>query len=194
MKIVIDGLIGAGKSTQAELLSEVCNFPVVKEPIDEWPLDKFYEDPSRWGLMMQAAVLTSFVRFRDTQGIFERSPESSGAVFWRNLVESGVVTTEEDQVFRKLANELSWEPDVMIYIDKSPEKCHEHIQKRNQVGDEKVSLEYLKTLEKYYKDFCEKNKTSTHIVDGNQSIDKVHQDIVKIINVYIKKICPHANM
>lgn len=184
MKIVIEGLIGAGKSTQARLLSKVVNVPVVTEPIHEWPLDLFYKDPSRWGFMMQVAVLTSFSKFRDSSGIFERSPGSSGAVFWRNLVDSGTVTAKENEVFGKMTKCLSWDPDIMIFVDKSPEKCFEHIQARDQTGDGKITLEYLKTLSRHYARFCEDKKKITHIVDGNRSIDEVHQDIIKILDVY----------
>ena len=64
MKIVIDGSIGAGKSTQIDILSKVTGKNVIKEPIHEWPLDLFYQDPSRWGLTMQVAVLNSYVKMK----------------------------------------------------------------------------------------------------------------------------------
>jgi|TARA_R110002074_G_scaffold254008_1_gene426107 deoxyadenosine/deoxycytidine kinase len=184
MKIVIDGLIGAGKSTQAELLSKVVNVPVITEPIHEWPLELFYSDPPRWGFMMQVAVLSSFAKFKDSTGIFERSPGSSRSVFWRNLAESKIVTEKENEVFGKMEACLSWDPDIMIYIDKTPGLCYDHIQARDQAGDGKITLEYLKTLQKYYIDFCKEKESITHIVDGNRSINEVHEDIIKIITVY----------
>ena len=95
MKIVIDGLIGAGKSTQIENISKQLKLDVFKEPIHEWPLDLFYEDNARWGFLMQMAVLNSYVNARFHSGIFERCPESSRSVFWKNLVDSGTVTPTE---------------------------------------------------------------------------------------------------
>jgi len=179
MKIVIDGLIGAGKSTQVDIIHQKLGIPVIKEPIEEWPLELFYSDPSRWGFMMQVSVLNSFVKFKDSDGIFERSPQSTLRVFWQNLVDSGVVTQKEDEIFRKLFNTLEWKPDITILIDKDPKLCHEHIQLREQDGDSGVTLEYLERLNKYYQGFKSEN---VFIVNGNQSIEAVSEEILKKIN------------
>lgn len=184
MKVVIDGLIGAGKSTQANLVSNSLNLNVVKEPIEEWPLDLFYSDPRRWGFLMQTAVLTSFTKLKGMDGIFERSPQSSKEVFWRNLVQSGVVSKREDEVFQKLYDTLSWEPDCTIFIDKDPELCFEHIKKRNQAGDSGVTVQYLQTLDYHYKNYIQNCNSPVHVVDGNRAIYDVHKDIIKIINTY----------
>jgi deoxyadenosine/deoxycytidine kinase len=187
MKIVIDGIIGAGKSTQASLISDMCNIDVVKEPIDEWPLDLFYSDPSRWGFLMQTAVLTSFAKFKNLDGIFERSPESSKEIFWKNLVDSNVVSSTEDEIFHKLYNLFKWEPDVTIFIQKKPELCYKHIQARGQAGDDGVSLEYLNTLDTYYNEYVEKCSSPVHVVDGNGTIEETNKNILKILKPYIKQ-------
>jgi len=181
MKIVIDGLIGAGKSTQVDILSKTLNISAVREPIDEWPLELFYSDPTRWGFMMQVAVLNSFVKFRYTDGIFERSPESTRCVFWSNLVDSGIVNSTENEIFQKLYENLSWEPDITILIDKTPELCFEHIQKRSQAGDSKITIEYLRKLHSYYENF--KNTSGVIVIDGNRSISEISEDIIKTIRL-----------
>ena len=186
MKIVIDGLIGAGKSTQVDILSKITGESVIKEPIGDWPLDLFYRDPSRWGFMMQVAVLNSYVKMKERNGIFERCPQSTHDVFWQNLVETKVVTAEENKIFTKLYKFHSWNPDVIIFIDKNPEKCHEHIQSRGQEGDGAVSLEYLKSLDLLYTKHFKNNKL-IHVINGNQPIDAVTHDILKIINPIINK-------
>ncbi len=179
MKIVIDGLIGAGKSTQVDIIHNKLGIPVVKEPIEEWPLKLFYSNPKRWGFMMQVAVLNSFVKFKAVDGIFERSPESTRSVFWQNLVDSKVVTHTEDEIFQKLFSYLEWKPDITILIEKDPKLCFEHIQKRNQDGDNGVSLEYLEQLNNYYQKFKSKEVI---VVNGNQSIQEVSDEILKKIN------------
>ena len=186
MKIVIDGLIGAGKSTQVDILSKITGKSVIKEPIGDWPLELFYKDPSRWGFMMQVAVLNSYVKMKESSGIFERCPQSTHDIFWQNLVESKVVTADENTIFEKLYKYHSWNPDVIIFIDKSPEKCYEHIQSRNQTGDTGVSMDYLNSLDVLYtKHF--KNNDNIHVIDGNQSIPDVTRDILKIINPILNK-------
>ena len=187
MKIVIDGLIGAGKSTQATLISKVCDIDVVKEPVDEWPLDLFYCDPERWGFLMQTAVLTSFTKFKNLDGIFERSPESSKEVFWKNLVDSETVTKAEDEIFHRFYKLLKWEPDITIFIQKEPELCYKHIQQRGQAGDEGVSLEYLKTLDGYYRAYVKKCSSQVYVVDGNGTVEDTNRNILKILKPYIKQ-------
>jgi len=191
MKIVIDGLIGAGKSTQVDILSKITGESVIKEPIDDWPLDLFYKDPSRWGFMMQVAVLNSYAKMKEYDGIFERCPQSTHDIFWQNLVESKVVTAEENIIFQKLYKYHSWNPDIIIFIDKSPEKCHEHIKLRNQTGDTGVSIDYLRSLDKLYTKHFKSNK-KIHIIDGDQAIDMVTRDILKIINpIFTKRHTRH---
>lgn len=179
MKIVIDGPIGAGKSTQVDILSKTLSISAVREPIDEWPLDLFYKDPVRWAFTMQVAVLNSFVKFRHTEGIFERSPESTRCVFWKNMVESGTAIQREDDIFQKLYKNLAWEPDITIIIDKTPELCYEHIQTRTQAGDDGITLEYLRQLDKHYQEF--KKTPGVIVVDGNRSIEDVSNDVLKIV-------------
>ena len=186
MKIVIDGPIGAGKSTQVDIISKLTGQGVVKEPIDEWPLELFYEDSRRWGFLMQVAVLNSYVNLQHKEGIFERCPESTRAVFWKNLVNTDVVAKVENDVFQQIFEKLTWEPDVIIFIDKSPELCHEHIQTRNQTGDDGVSMQYLRDLHKLYIAHVNANK-HIHVVDGNRPVESVTQDILKIINPIMSK-------
>jgi deoxyadenosine/deoxycytidine kinase len=181
MKIVIDGLIGAGKSTQVDILSKTLGISTVREPIDDWPLELFYNDPSRWGFLMQVSVLNSFVKLRHTAGIFERSPESTRHVFWQNLVDSGTVNSTENAVFQSMFNNFSWSPDVTILIDKTPELCYEHIQYRTQTGDSNVTLEYLQKLHTYYEDF--KKTPGVIVIDGNRTISEVSEDVIKTIRI-----------
>ena len=56
MKIVIDGNIGVGKSTQLRLLEQV-GYKVYREPIDDWSLELFYKDQSRWAFLLQMQIL-----------------------------------------------------------------------------------------------------------------------------------------
>ncbi len=186
MKIVIDGLIGSGKSTQVALLSEISSLPVVKEPIQDWPLKLFYDDPGRWGFLMQMAVLNSYLDMEHVDGIFERCPESTKQVFWKNLVDGGVVTDTENVIFSRISNKLTWNPTCFIYLDKKPELCYEHIKTRFQEGDSKISLEYLQTLKRHYDAFIS-GCDGIHVVDANRDIDAIHADIVKIIKPILVK-------
>ena len=52
--IIIEGLIGVGKSTLAVKLAKQLNYHLIKEPVIDNPyLEKFYADPKRYALEMQ---------------------------------------------------------------------------------------------------------------------------------------------
>jgi deoxyadenosine/deoxycytidine kinase len=145
-RIVIDGNIGSGKSTQLGLLENM-GYKVHMEPIKDWPLDLFYENNSRWAFLLQMQILASF---RVTSHIYERCPSSSNYVFWRNLYDQGVLTQAEDKVYQKYYQNLAWTPDVYIYLYQNALTCHTNIQSRNQTGDKKITLKYLEDIEYYY--------------------------------------------
>lgn len=177
MKIVIDGNIGSGKTTQLNLLEEL-GFKVKREPIEQWPLELFYSDMERWGLTFQLVVLNTLTT-EEGDVIYERSPVSAKNVFWRAMKKTDL----EDQVFNNYYNVLGWNPDIYILINKSPDKCYEHIQDRVQAGDGGVTLDYLKTLDEYYQDMFRCFDCPKYIIDGNKSVREVHQDILKWIPI-----------
>jgi len=183
MIIAIEGNIGCGKTTQLNILQEK-GFSIYKEPIDKWPLEEFYQDPSRWGFLLQVVILRTFVRGTEPLSIHERSPMSSKYVFWNNLVESGTVTALENSVFEDEYAEKAWKPNVLIYINKSPELCHKHIQNRNQPGDKSMQLEYLQTLDTKYENMFNVFDGEKYEINGSQSVENVHKDIMNILNKY----------
>lgn len=178
MKIVIDGNIGSGKTTQINLL-ESKGFKVKREPIEQWPLELFYSDMERWGLTFQLVVIHT-LKTTESNVIFERSPLSAKEIFWASLKK----TPLEDQVFQWAYEKDAWYPDVYILLDKDPKICFDHIQTRGQDGDSGVSMEYLRSLDEKYSTMFEGITCPKYKVDGTQSCDNVHGNILAIVNEY----------
>lgn len=56
--IVIDAVVGAGKTSYMEMLSEEMNIPCFQEPVQENPLlNKFYYDRKRYAFPLQIYFL-----------------------------------------------------------------------------------------------------------------------------------------
>ena len=52
--IVIDAVVGAGKTAYMEMLSKAMNIPCFQEPVHDNPLlDKFYHDRKRYSFPLQ---------------------------------------------------------------------------------------------------------------------------------------------
>jgi deoxyadenosine/deoxycytidine kinase len=173
MRVVIDGNIGSGKSTQLRLLTEK-GYNVKCEPIHDWPLKIFYEDSERWCFLLQMSILKSFCECECD--IWERSPESSREVFWKTLKH----TPEEENIYKYFYDTCAWKPDFHVYIRTSPEKCFERIKTRHQEGDMKISLDYLKMIDQSYERYISSCK-QVLVIDGNKSPEEIHLEIIRCI-------------
>lgn len=180
MRIVIDGNIGSGKTTQLGLL-EKKGWEVRKEPIEEWPLKEFYEDQVRWAFLLHMRILQTMKYTNCLKNtIYERSMWSSRWVFWP-LIQDRLHPIERD-AYEKQFREDVWFPDIYIYLAKDPGVCLDHIMARGQTGDGAITLEYLNKLDEMYKTLVESLPIQRkYVVDANQSVEKVHQDISKIL-------------
>lgn len=178
--IVIDGNIGAGKTTQLDLL-EKKGFSVRREPLDAWPLKEFYEDPSRWAFFFHMVLLKTQKPPASSKVIYERSLYSSRYVFWDVLLEDKIVTQKEDQVYDYFWNKFAWTPSLFIYLNKDPELAFKHIQNRNQDGDTGVSLDYLYKLDAKYRHLILKIPCKVLVINANRSAEEIHQEIYKYL-------------
>jgi deoxyadenosine/deoxycytidine kinase len=178
--IVIDGNIGAGKTTQLDLL-EKKGFRVRREPLDEWPLNEFYENPSRWAFFFHMVLLKTQKPPSSSRVIYERSLYSSRYVFWEVLKEDGTVTQKEDETYEYFWNKFIWKPSLFIYLSKDPELAYKHIQNRYQDGDTGVTLEYLKKLDTKYKKLLMNIPCRVLVINANRSAEEIHEEIYKYL-------------
>lgn len=179
MKIVIDGNIGAGKTTQLNLL-EAKGFKVHREPIEKWPLNLFYSDPVRWGLTFQLIILETL---EPKDGIHERCPRSSRDVFWKGLSKH----PEEARVYDWAYEHHGWSPDLYILLDKLPKTCLEHIQTRKQDGDSSICIELLSQLDRDYHIMFENLECPKFMIDASRTPEKIHENIIRILNDHLPK-------
>lgn len=175
-KIVIDGNIGAGKTTQLSLLEDR-GYCVRKEPLDQWPLELFYSDPERWGLMFQMIILKT-LKAQDNRCVYERCPQTSRDVFWKLMKKN----PEEDRTYHMYYETEGWSPDVYIYISTPPELCQERMKSRSQDGDSSVSLQYLQDLHMEYLAMYAGLECPKYIIDGTLTEDDILKTITDIVD------------
>ena len=193
MKISIDGLISCGKSTLLSKLQLETRIPIFLENVTGWTLlDKFYQDPERWGFSFNSQVILSMRKYKDItfDAVFERSINSCRWIFVDLQVDEKTITKEELDLFDELLKAIGWDQDVIIYLKTSPEICYERMQKRNRQCEETVSLEYLKKLEKKHLDMFKylaihKPHIKIFEVNGNDDEQTVYNKVLNILRKLI---------
>jgi deoxyadenosine/deoxycytidine kinase len=191
MKFVIDGNIGAGKTTQLDLL-EKKGLLVKREPIDEWPLELFYKDMSRWALTLQLAIFQTHQPIKEdwsTPVFYERSIFASRYVFWEYLKKNDHVKAIEDVIHERAFEKYKWYPDVFIYLSSDPINNMNNIARRRQVGDSGVTIDYLENINDLYEQLILKMPCRVHVVDTlGKTPYEVHVEIMKILSEYTTRV------
>lgn len=170
MWISMMGLIGAGKSTLAEKLSNNLNLPLYKEEVAENPcLQLFYSNPKEYGFLLQVDLLAQ--RYREqiklaansVGGVQDRSIYED-LIFCRMLLKNKIISQVEYNTYLKLWNTISTslpKPNIIVHLKVSPEICHQRIRARGRKMEEGISLEYLQDLHTEYEKFLE--EISRHV-------------------------------
>ena len=160
--IGIAGMIGAGKSTLAAALGEHLAIDVYHEPVDENEyLEDFYRDTPRYAFATQIYLLNR--RFQQHQEIIWRGRSAvqdrtiyEDSIFAKMLADSGLMDERDyrtySELFRHMSNFMC-KPNVIVYLDVSPEQSLERIRQRGRKVEGGVSLEYLTALYRGYESF-----------------------------------------
>jgi deoxyadenosine kinase len=160
--IGIAGLIGAGKTTLAEALGEHLGLPVYYEPVaDQAYLEDFYRDTARYAFSTQIYLLNrrfqqhQEIIWRGTGGVQDRTIYED-AVFARTLVQQGLMEQRDYetylQLFRHMSNFMC-RPNLIVYLDLSPQTSLERVKMRARDVESGISLEYLAALRENYEEF-----------------------------------------
>ena len=152
MRIIVEGLIGVGKSTFTSEASKYFNLTPMYESVEDNPfLEKFYsDDPKRWAYTLQMHFLYDrFSKHIPDNTILDRS--IFGDIGFANILnDDGVLTDEEYDSYKKHFNMLSpYIPpvDLCIHLHVSVEQAMERISKRGRDFELGIEESYLYKLQ-----------------------------------------------
>jgi len=187
--IVVEGLIGVGKSTLCRLLSREWGMKTVLEPAETNPfLELFYRDPGRYSFPVQMFYLVT--RWKQQQAIRQQELFESGVVSDylfakdRLFAEKTLDETELElyDSFAAALGESTPKPDLLVYLEAPIDTVMERIHKRCAPGEEKISREYIRDLSKRYDLLLDDWEASPILRIDNANIDYAgnvhHQQLV----------------
>ena len=202
--IVFAGMIGAGKTTYTEALSERLGTLPFYESVDDNPvLDRFYNNPKKWGFSLQIFFLNK--RFKSIKealtndnNVLDRSIYED-ALFTEINFKQGNIDKVNMEIYNDLLDNMMDElkgmpkkrPDLLIYLHGSFETILSHIKKRGrdyeQWDDDPELLAYYKLLHDNYKQWYKKYDKSPKIMIDIDKFDIIN-DKEKVLDYIVKEI------
>lgn len=210
--IIVEGNIGAGKSTFLRLVDQALNVQVVYEPHEKWQdingagnlLENFYADTKRWAYTFQSYAFITRVLEQEAYlkkalhpiQILERSVYSDRYCFAKNCYQMGTMTALEWKLYKEwfswLINDYVKKPQGFIYLKTDPEVCYERLLKRSRSEEKAVPLEYLQKLHQKHEDWLiHKKDVLEHLVDIPVLVLECNQEFEADsaqMNEHLKKI------
>ncbi|MFZ5481815.1 MAG: deoxynucleoside kinase [Myxococcota bacterium] len=155
--VVIEGLIGVGKTTLCRILQREWSARLVLEPCDDNPfLARFYEDPERFALPAQMFYLAS--RYAQQQELRQPalfSPLTVADYLYDKDRLFAEMTLQGDELalyqrFAGLLPEPPPRPDFVLFLDADTEVIRSRIQRRGISAEQVIPAAYLDDLRRRY--------------------------------------------
>jgi len=159
--IVIEGNIGAGKTTLATRLARDWDVPLLLEKFLENPfLPQFYQDPERYAFSTETAFLAErYKQMTRVSGLEEGRQRGMVAdfSFYKSLIfGSKTLGPQEGALFRDLfgmVNRHLPQPQLLVYLSSPVGRLLGNIQRRGREFEQGITPEYLLGVEEAYADF-----------------------------------------
>lgn len=187
--IAVEGPIRVGKSTLANIIADRLNAQRVIEPEDNPFLRPFYEGERGAGFQAQFAFLIR--RFEQLQrlevGANSRKTVVADYIFEKDKIFAYInLSDAELEVYNRyyqLFRQQLPAPDLVIYLQASPEVLKKRLRKKNVSGETAVSDDYIEEVVKAYEHFFFHYTSSDLLVVNTNDIDFVerHTDLQELL-------------
>ncbi|QTD38715.1 2-amino-4-hydroxy-6-hydroxymethyldihydropteridine diphosphokinase [Polaribacter batillariae] len=180
--IAIEGNIGSGKTSLANLLSENFNAKLVLERFADNPfLPKFYEDKERYAFPLEMSFLADrYQQLSDDLAQFDlfKSFIISDYYIFKSLIFAQVTLSKDEyflykKVFNLIYKEIT-KPDLYIYLYQNTDRLLENIKKRGRSYEKNIEKSYLKKIHDGYISFINTQKDLNLLVIDVSEIDFVN--------------------
>lgn len=191
--IVVEGPIGAGKTTLTRKIAEGLGAQALLEMPEDNPfLAKFYRDAERYALPTQLFFLFQRVnQLRDLmQADMFNAPVVSDFLLDKDpLFASLTLADDELRLYRQLYDQLRPQapvPDLVIYLQAQPETLVERVQKRGIAMESGMSEDYLYRLCESYSRFFYHYEDAPLLIVNTEHLNPIARD--EDFNLLLKRV------
>jgi len=189
--IAIEGPIGVGKSTLAQILGERLGGRLVLEAVEDNPfLAAFYQDRKKHAFQAQLFFLLS--RFQQQQELFQQDLFSQSTIadylFAKDRIFASLTLDPNelalyDRIYELLGPRVV-KPDLVVYLQARTDVLLSRIRKRGRDFERHVESQYLEALARAYNEFFfHYDETPLLVVNASDVDLGAAEDVDSLVNV-----------
>ena len=181
--IAIEGPIGVGKTTLAKRLASTFGYELLEEQAEMNPfLERFYQNRKQTALAVQLFFL--FQRIQKVSemkqpDLFRQSRVADFLLEKDPLFARINLDPDEYKLYERVFKKMSIDappPDLVVYLQASPDKLLERIQRRGINAERLIERTYLEQLNEVYSEFFLYYDRAPLLIINANDIDLAHGD------------------
>ncbi|KAB1157344.1 2-amino-4-hydroxy-6-hydroxymethyldihydropteridine diphosphokinase [Tenacibaculum aiptasiae] len=190
--IAIEGNIGAGKTSLANMMSDEFNAKIVLERFADNPfLPKFYNDNERYAFPLEMSFLADrYQQLSDDLAQFDlfKNFIVSDYYIFKSLIFAQITLQEDEyKLYRKMFDLMYKEitkPDLYVYLYQNTERLLQNIKKRGREYEQNIEASYLQKIHDGYSNFIKTQSDLNILIIDVSDLDFVNnpEDYHFIIN------------
>lgn len=175
--LTIEGNIGAGKTTLANILAKKYNARLVLEEFADNPfLARFYENPGQYAfpveLFFMAERYKQLKELVHTRELFQ-TITISDYLFSKSLLFAKINLPEEEyRLYQKLFDIIHSQlvqPDLLLFLHVPVGRLQENIRKRNRPYEQSIPDDYLLHIQETYTHYIKHHNIKTLFIDASNA-------------------------
>ncbi len=195
--IVIEGNIGAGKTSLAKRISQDFNGKLILERFADNPfLPKFYQDPERYSFPLELSFLADrynqLKRELSDRDLF-KSFTIADYYFMKSLIFAKATLPDDEfnlyrQIFDIIYSTLP-KPDLFVYLHVNPDNLLMNIRKRGRDYEQNITREYLENIQAGYFEFFKQHPELIFLIIDTNNIDFISnpEDYREVVQIVFQK-------
>jgi len=203
--LVIEGNIGAGKTSLARKIADDTNSKLVLEQFAENPfLPKFYKDPDRYAFPVELAFLADRYQQLKTEiaprDLFQTKTVSDYYFIKSLIFSKNTLKEDEYRLYKQLFDIIQQQlplPDLYVYLHVNADNLLRNIKRRGRDYENEIEKSYLTQIQDGYFEFIKSRTDMTFVVLDMNNIDFVSsaEDYSKVKKtIFETKYKPGMNM